>query len=245
MKADILKPFVVIPLQDAAGEDVSYMESFARSSNSEMVYACDEQGNKLAFGLFVTDSFEQEAGHADIIKQFAGKDNEEIKNESSAEIFSDTQFVGAVEECVSEPTALEVEKNQETKVPKLNIIRVYKVNKGKVKKQSGRDLKSLKKGNEKVFRSKDTKVKASRNKGVSYHLSRKKGNFTNNTKKVKKPRRRNHDRSFKVPQYVKIATYQRKYTNILAFNPITYGIYSYLINSFFSKYFSIVRQRAY
>ena len=56
-KDEILKPLAVIPLKENNGDEISYLENFASSSNAQMIYACNELGEKVAVGLFVTESF--------------------------------------------------------------------------------------------------------------------------------------------------------------------------------------------
>ena len=50
-----MKPLAVIPLETISQSQLTAMQQFADGSNSQMVYACDELGNNVAVGLFVTD----------------------------------------------------------------------------------------------------------------------------------------------------------------------------------------------
>ena len=122
----ILRPIAVIPLNGPEDEShISYLKSFATASNSEMIYACNELGEKVAIGLYVTESFNSNSN------QVIGQ----CKEEKEYEKINLHGRLGAVEECSTE----EIEGNKEqinVSKQKENVIRVYKVNKGKKKRAS-------------------------------------------------------------------------------------------------------------
>ena len=128
----------VFPQDDVKHEEVSSLEQFAAVSNSEMVYACDEFGNKIAVGVIVSNSFDVSPTNEDISK---------IESSSCIDLdqSANGSWVGAMEECATEE--IENIQTDEQSQPK-DEIRVYKVQKGKPKQKfsgqkQGRKLKTL------------------------------------------------------------------------------------------------------
>ena len=120
LQSEILKPLAVIPLNEASKSDLTCLQQFAQASNSEMVYACDEFGNNLAVGLFVTTAFEDEKCKGEKVK------HEDIEESKGIDL-SEANWVGAVEECVTESKEVyheEVEVDSEKELG----VRIYKVN---------------------------------------------------------------------------------------------------------------------
>ena len=94
-ESEILRPIAVIPLNKGNHENMGLHENFARTSNSQMIYACNEYGEKVAVGLFVTENFN--AHYA--------KTKEDYKVEESSlsnEVNLYGQWVAAQEECVTD-----------------------------------------------------------------------------------------------------------------------------------------------
>ena len=109
------------------------------TDKSEMVYAVDSSGNKIAIGLFVTDSFALES-NTDIKAEF---DNTVKSNDNP-----NRNWVTAVEECVTVENDVceDMEDNQPIQpIPVYKVKRARKLNrKGKMdKKENPKTLREL------------------------------------------------------------------------------------------------------
>ena len=117
-----------MPFDNTSSHRVVSLEDFATSSNSDLVYACDKFGNQIAVGVFIKSS---ESGK---------EQNYEIKHENFADIADNpinptSQWVAAIEECATEnPEEPCTRDHPSASDP--NPIRIYKVQKGTVKKNS-------------------------------------------------------------------------------------------------------------
>ena len=119
LDSDFLQPLAVVQLDESTTNESSSLEKLATDSNSEMVYACDEFGNPIAVGVFVTESFSN---------LVSPNENSQFQ-EGQIHRKADPTWVGAVEEC-----ATNVDKvhsiDAEIEPARKPLIRVYKVNKG-------------------------------------------------------------------------------------------------------------------
>ena len=128
----ILKRIAVIPFNEGTNDQVGLLENFALSLNSQMVYACNEYGEQVAVGIFVTENFE--VGNRD-----ARKDCEVAEKSEVNEFDANNDWVAAQEECVTdnfEKVAQEnisLDKNCE-------VVCIYKVKKGKKKVDQKKNL---------------------------------------------------------------------------------------------------------
>ena len=132
-ESEVLKPVAVIPLKESNSHEISYLESFATSSNSQMVYACNENGEKVAVGIIVTESFYGSS-----------------ENSAEAEVICEPNaaWIAAEEECVTEDLkSKDLKQEIANEVDKEKVVHVYKVNKGKRKEEvrKKRTLKQIKK----------------------------------------------------------------------------------------------------
>ena len=124
-----MKPLAFIPLKDNNGDEISYLESFASTCNAEMIYASNENGEKVAVGVFVTDSFYGTSG-------MNPEECEKYSSEGYDESIANGNWIAVQEECVTEEaTEPEVKNEADSEACKADVIRVYKVKKGKKKHQ--------------------------------------------------------------------------------------------------------------
>ena len=112
---EVLQPLAVIPIEQPDPAHSGDLQSFANQVNAPLVYACDEFGNQIAVGVFVTDSFGQ---IQDKKAEFG-----EVKVDGNP----NPNWVGAVEECCSAENEI-VSVEEEMEGPSKPLIRVYKVN---------------------------------------------------------------------------------------------------------------------
>ena len=107
-----LEPLAVFPVASATSNTIDpQMEAFASTSNSEIVYACDEFGNQIALGLIINEDYSLE--------------NMKRQNVLEPEVdgIANNSWVAAVEECSTADVL-----NEDTG-PAPSSIRKYKVNK--------------------------------------------------------------------------------------------------------------------
>ena len=120
-EGQILRPLAVIPLNDGNAEEISTLENFAATSNSQMIYACNELGEKVAVGLFVTENFNVTCPDTN---DLALQESFQLPSQSTG----NDAWVGAEEECVTEIGKEVV--NEAKPDNKTDVICLYKVNKG-------------------------------------------------------------------------------------------------------------------
>ena len=103
--SEILQPFAVLPYEGES-QEVSTLQQFASLSNSEMVYACDELGNKIAVGVLVNNEFGLQDNKFD---DFSIQNSSTVAVDDSA----NASWVAAIEECTTEVKEND-EKDRET-----------------------------------------------------------------------------------------------------------------------------------
>ena len=195
--SEILKPIAVISLN---GNDnnvqVSTLENFATASNSQLVYACNEFGERIAVGLYVTESFTDNSADFD-------KNSKMKPIQANAE---NEKWIGAVEECVTQETK-DIKTGMSVNNDAKNSIKLYKVNKGK-RKQS-----TAKSGcGKKHLTLKEIKKKRSLSQKGSRTSSSKCTSVIIVQKSVKKRKRKKKkdDKTFPVPKSIRDLKFERK-----------------------------------
>ena len=126
-KDGVLQPLAMVAMGHGNNCDkVSNLESVAKQSNGQLVYALDDEGKQVAVGLIVPLPEPNEVDISSCEPESFLKENVEVNS----------SWVGAVEECV---TADEFKENEVKVEPqKSEVIRVYKVNKGKASKKASK-----------------------------------------------------------------------------------------------------------
>ena len=135
--SELLQPIAAITLNEETDSKIGLLENFAATSNSHMVYAYNEAGEKVAVGIFVTENFDENACNncSNCYLRYEDADDDQKINGNG-------QWVAAEEECVSESTA-DI-KNDGPSDKSCKVVRVYKVNKGKNKATTKRSFEGKK-----------------------------------------------------------------------------------------------------
>ena len=200
-----MKPLAVIPLKDNNGDEISYLESFASTCNAEMIYTCNENGEKVAVGLFVTDSFYRTSG-------INPEECEKYSSEGYDESIANGNWIAWQEECVTEEaTEPEVKSEDDSEACKANVIWVYKVKKGK-KTQDKKKKPTLREIKRSLREIKSMNVAYAENR--KHHVSKKEKVFKVTVDGVKKRRKKMKciDKTFPVLTCIRGRVFDSKFT---------------------------------
>ena len=200
-ESEILWPIAVIPLNEGNHENMGLLENFAHTSNSQMIYACNEYGEKVAVGLFITENFN--AHNAET------KEDYKVEESSlSNEVNLYGQWVAAQEECVtdsSEPVKEDMMLAKST----TEVVWVYKVNKGKKKSEPKKKitlnrLKTLKEIKSKVkVNAQSEQIASSKSKSKTCTKVEEFSSHCPVVAKVRRGHKRNQDKAYPVPNSIR------------------------------------------